>query len=629
MANISLRFNDSNEYTHFSFPCVFVFAPVGYGDFSPVNSIEQIWGMLYMLLNIIAQSWMIGSITLLIVKQDEKTGNYRDAMQTLQQYSELNHFPKKFEKSLKRQLQLEFNTREISDENVLAQFPAEVRRKVLRRMYLPFVLQTSLMKGIRQHFVDAFLSACRVEIFGPGEEIIQRGNQSSDLYLLVSGYVKLFSFGTSGDRTVEEVANSVAKGGGGATSLADSELRNELASYSNESEMGPGEFLNEISFFTESPQTETIRTKNICKALTMSRSSYKSIAEDHPGSVGTVLQNLLEKVELAVEMTGVVKRVCLPTKMSVLRAGSVYDVNTIDDVTGDGTKATATATAPTSPTSTSSFSKDVRQTMQRIQVETSHTAVQDLVKMHMNKQKDDHTTRFLFAASRDDVATISLMCDQGFDPNNADYDRRTALMVSSMKGNTETVTKLLEDYHANPNLVDMHGTSALVEATRNGHEETMDVLLKFGAQLCFDEGQAASRLCQTVFDGDMLTLRRLLRAKIQVNAGDYDKRTAAHIAAAEGNLPAIKVLVEFGADLTLEDRWGNTIHDEAKRANAGKLAEYLQSLGNERTEKRTNINGDGDDITDDNDQNDDVGSFMEKQTVSATDSTVENQTSET
>merc|ERR1712100_780189 len=114
------------------------------------------------------------------------------------------------------------------------------------------------------------------------------------------------------------------------------------------------------------------------------------------------------------------------------------------------------------------------------------------------------------------------MCDQGFDPNSADYDFRTALMVASMKGNTEAVRKLLE-YHANPNLVDMHGSSALYEATREGHEDTMDVLLEHGAELCMSEGKAASILCQTVFDGDMLQLRRLLHANIPVNAGDYDR----------------------------------------------------------------------------------------------------------
>jgi ankyrin repeat protein len=50
--------------------------------------------------------------------------------------------------------------------------------------------------------------------------------------------------------------------------------------------------------------------------------------------------------------------------------------------------------------------------------------------------------------------------------------------------------------------------------------------------------------------------RRLLRCGADVNAGDYDARTALHVAAADGNLAAVKLLVEQGrADLDVQDRW--------------------------------------------------------------------------
>ena len=55
-----------------------------------------------------------------------------------------------------------------------------------------------------------------------------------------------------------------------------------------------------------------------------------------------------------------------------------------------------------------------------------------------------------------------------------------------------------------------------------------------------------------------------------------DKRTAAHIAAAEGNVAAIRVLAEAGANLNLEDRWGNTVQREAERSNARQLLAYLK-----------------------------------------------------
>ena len=82
---------------------------------------------------------------------------------------------------------------------------------------------------------------------------------------------------------------------------------------------------------------------------------------------------------------------------------------------------------------------------------------------------------------------------------------------------------------------------------------------------------AASVLCQAVFEGDVVLLKRLLQAGIQVNASDYDNRTAAHIAAAEGNAAALRVLSSHGADLSLQDRWKMTAAQEA-RMDRGPIA---------------------------------------------------------
>lgn len=45
---------------------------------------------------------------------------------------------------------------------------------------------------------------------------------------------------------------------------------------------------------------------------------------------------------------------------------------------------------------------------------------------------------------------------------------------------------------------------------------------------------------------------------------------------AEGNVAAVKVLADHGADLTLPDRWENTVQEEAKRSNARQLLVYLK-----------------------------------------------------
>jgi ankyrin repeat protein/CRP-like cAMP-binding protein len=480
-----------------------------------------------MLLNIAIAAWIIGSITLLVLKGDETSREYRDSLSVLHLYGTMHNFEKTLMDRLKRQLRLDFNNREIADEQVLKHFPSQVRRKIMRRLYHGHLINSKIMTGIRPQFVDAFLTSCKVEIFSPGEEIVERGSIVSDLYLLVGGIAEVAA--THNCSSFSE----------------DFDHGEHTEPHPHISRLEAGNFIGEIGFFTESPQLFSVISVTVCKTLTLSRQSYQILAEDHPGSSGKILHNLLQKVESAAIEAD------LPKPLHVLRSGSAFEND---------------------------------QSMHHPEEHDSLTAVKDLVKMHMRRRQDDDTTKLLFAASRGDTKTISLMLGHGFDPNNKDYDCRTALMVASMKGNADAV-KLLLKFNARPNEIDMNGSSALMEATKYGHKQVMELLLKAGGELCMPESQAASVLCQAVFDCDIMLLKRLVKAGINVNAADYDKRTASHIAAAEGNTVAIRVLVEGGADLTLPDRWGNSVGYEAKRSRSSQQLLELLEGGNVDTDK--------------------------------------------
>lgn len=380
-----------------------------------------------MLLNIVVAAWIIGSITLLIVKSDEKTGSYRDNLDSLMQYGQIHEFDDTFMNGLKSQLRLGFQNQEISDEQVLKPFPSAVRRKILRKLYLEPLLRTQLMNGVRQQFVDAFLASCTVEIFSPGEEVVERGSILSDLFLLVGGIAEVTDNGCRGIDIEEGIFNGFHSGRA-KFETGDCKCRRQYPFLTQIlfSHCCLVSVIGEIGFFTESPQVESVTCLTVCKTLTISRSQYKLLENDHPGSAGKILKNLLSKVEelsLAID---------LPEKLPILRVGSVFET-------------------PVDETERLDSSFDFRETNRSdedrdedLRRETL-TAVRELIEMHMSKQLDDQTTKLLFAASRGDHMTISLMCDQGFDPNNTDYDKRTALMVAAMKGNSEVV-KMLLDY---------------------------------------------------------------------------------------------------------------------------------------------------------------------------------------
>lgn len=219
--------------------------------------------------------------------------------------------------------------------------------------------------------------------------------------------------------------------------------------FSRRRRLDAGDFIGDISFFTESPQVDSVASLTVCKTLTMSQASYKLLAQDHPGSVGK-----MEEMQLG-----------LPKRLEILRAGSIFDVESgevtaadteyyesIDNAHGEfGTISNNKDNDDHDDDDNDTHSKRKKVHDQR----QALTMVKDLVKMHMDKQMDDQTTRLLFAASRGDTGTIAVMCDQGFNPNNADYDNRTALMVAAMKGNKEVVQRLL-DYKVSSSVAFLH-----------------------------------------------------------------------------------------------------------------------------------------------------------------------------
>jgi len=403
------------------------FATVGYGDWSMSNSRERLLGSLFMLFNVVVAAWVIGSITLLIVKGDEKTGEYRDTLQTLQQYGEMNNFDDHFLRKLTSQLRLEFNNREISDEQVLKNFPSAVRRRILRKLYFKPLVQTDLMKGVRPQFVDAFLASCKVEIFSPGEEMVDRGSIMSDLFFLVGGVAEITT------------PHHVQQSNRGPFQRYDSftEESFDADEHLNSQKLLAGCFIGDIGFFTESPQTDSVMCLTVCKTLTISQATYKMLAQDHPGSVEKILKNLLNKVQSM--------QVALPRSLSHLRAGSVFqDIHEDKALDFAGSNDIESGISHVADENTEGDDRNIHEKIaDHVTHKQALTAVADLVKMHMEKQLDDQTTRLLFAASRGDTGTISLMCEQGFSPDNADYDNRTALMVAAMKGNSAVVQLLL------------------------------------------------------------------------------------------------------------------------------------------------------------------------------------------
>ena len=66
---------------------------------------------------------------------------------------------------------------------------------------------------------------------------------------------------------------------------------------------------------------------------------------------------------------------------------------------------------------------------------------------------------------------------------------------------------------------------------------------------------------------------------VDINKGDYDKRTALHLAAGEGHLDVVEFLCKRGANVNVEDRWGGKPLDDALQKGNERVAAVLRKYG--------------------------------------------------
>ncbi|ESO06750.1 hypothetical protein HELRODRAFT_195098 [Helobdella robusta] len=93
------------------------------------------------------------------------------------------------------------------------------------------------------------------------------------------------------------------------------------------------------------------------------------------------------------------------------------------------------------------------------------------------------------------------------------------------------------------------------------------------------------------YRGDLSSLRNMHKSGLNMNARDYDGRTALHVACSEGNLDCVRYLIdECKVDMEAVDRWNHKPLHEATRLQRRDIQDYLVNKINSR------ISSGGDDL---------------------------------
>jgi len=163
--------------------------------------------------------------------------------------------------------------------------------------------------------------------------------------------------------------------------------------------------------------------------------------------------------------------------------------------------------------------------------------------------------------------------------NFRDYDFRTPLHLAASEGHVDIVRYLIQK-GARVDRSDRWGGSPLDDAHRHRHPEVIQCLRQHGAH--FGSSTSLPRFIQAASEGDKEEVLALLEfGNIDLDQGDYDRRTALHLAAGEGREEIVELLCKEGANVNVEDRWGNRPLDDAQNAkkNSVSIIKLLRKYG--------------------------------------------------
>ena len=186
------------------------------------------------------------------------------------------------------------------------------------------------------------------------------------------------------------------------------------------------------------------------------------------------------------------------------------------------------------------------------------------------------TTHLCRALKVGDVKTIEKLSRQGANLNQSDYDGRTIMHMACSSGRYKVVECLIK-LQVDINSKDRWGQTPMAIAIQTKQKMIVSMLASANAQLALASPELV--LCTAAGSGDLTQVKRLIEFKVEPNIGDYDRRTALHVASAEGHEKLVEYLLLSHADPNCKDRWGGTpLQDALANGHIG-TAHILKAKG--------------------------------------------------
>ena len=214
--------------------------------------------------------------------------------------------------------------------------------------------------------------------------------------------------------------------------------------------------------------------------------------------------------------------------------------------------------------------------------DAGRTAVREELRSSITRRREEAFANVILAAKASELDVVRRLSFSGIEAMK-DYDGRTLLAHAAVAG-AYKVAEFLLDLRADVNDRNRWGQTPLDEALRARQQTTVQLLMQHRGTMGVEAKTAA--LIEAASSGHLETspdaeqLARIMRqSSVDPDASDYDKRTALHLACANGYVKTAELLLNLHADVNVLDRWNATPLADAVTGGHLAVATLLRGKG--------------------------------------------------
>ena len=185
---------------------------------------------------------------------------------------------------------------------------------------------------------------------------------------------------------------------------------------------------------------------------------------------------------------------------------------------------------------------------------------------HKNASKE---TPLHYAARNGEASSIEALLGKGANINAIDQNGDTPIHVAIRNGRVDAVEALLKaDKDINKN---QKALSLLMLAEMLGHKGIAEKLRSIDAQ-----NMTQKELHKATLQGDIKTIRALLKKGADINIKDESGNTPLHDAVRKGDIDSVKILLKAGAKTNIKDKAARTPLELAEKFGHSNIVEKLR-----------------------------------------------------